>query len=111
MANPITNPATQISISSVLKRTGKTIETVLSAADLLDDGMTIATNYMARIKSEQIKESKLKELEFDNNLKLAESQLEMNFKANAYQIGAKARQLENLPEYEENISAFKKLLK
>ena len=111
MANPITNPATQISISSVLKRTGKTIETVLSAADLLDDGMTIATTYMARIKSEQIKESKLKELEFDNNLKLAEASLDMNFKAQAYQIGSKARQLSGLPEFDENIEAFKNLLK
>ena len=111
MANPITNPATQVSLSSVLKRTGKTIETVLSAADLLDDSVAIATNYMARIKSEQLKESKIKEVEFDNNLKLAESQLEMNFKANAYQIGVKARQLESLPEYEENIEAFNKLLK
>ena len=66
---------------------------------------------MARIKSEQIKESKLKELEFDNNLKLAEASLDMNFKAQAYQLGAKAKQLENLPEYEENIEAFKNLLK
>ena len=111
MANPITNPATQVSLSSVLKRTGKTIETVLSAADLLDDGVAIATNYMARIKAEQLKESRLKELEFDNNLKIAEAQLDMNFQANAYQIGAKARQLESLPEFSENIEAFNKLLK
>ena len=111
MANPITNPATQVSLSSVLKRTGKTIETVLSAVDLLDDGVAIATNYMSRIKSEQLKASKIKEVEFDNNLRIAESQLELNFKANAYQIGAKARQLENLPEFEENIEAFTKLQK
>lgn len=111
MVNPITNPTNQVSLSSVLKRTGKTIETVLSVVDIVDDGIAVATNYMARVKSEQIKSSALKEVEFDNNLKIAEAEAEMRFKAQSYQLGAKARQLSSLPEYDENIQAFNNLLK
>lgn len=110
MVNPITNPTSQVSLSSVLKRTGKTIETVLSVVDIVDDGIAVATNYMSRIKTEQIKSSELKAVEFDNNLKIAEAEADMNFKARSYQLGAKARQLESLPEYDENISAFNNLL-
>lgn len=111
MANPTINPTSQVSLSSVLKRTGKTIETVLSVVDIVDDGVAIATNYMSRIKTEQIKSSALKEKEFDNNLKITEAELEMNFKAHSYQLGAKAKQLEELPSFEENIQAFNNLLR
>lgn len=111
MVNPITNPTSQVSLSSVLKRTGKTIETVLSVVDIVDDGIAVATNYMARIKTEQIKSSALKEIEFDNNLKIEEAEIDMRFKANSYQLGAKAKQLASLPEYEENLAAFNNLLR
>ena len=47
--------ATQISLASVLKRTGKSIETALSVVDILSDGIDIATNYTSRIKEEQVK--------------------------------------------------------
>ena len=107
----MTNPTTQISLSSVMKRTGKTIETILSAADIADDAIAIATNYMNRIREEQIKSSVQKSREFDLNLKLQEAQSEINYKANAYQLGSKIKQLENLPEFEENMEAFNKLLK
>lgn len=102
---------TKISISSVLQRAGKSVETVLSVVDIADDAIAIATNYMARVKSEQIKSSEQKAREFDNELKLTQTQSELNFKATAYQIGAKAKQLEELPEYEANIEAFNNLLR
>ena len=102
---------TKVSISSVLQRAGKSVETVLSVVDIADDGIAIATNYMSRIKSEQLKASKQKEVEFDNNLKLQQAQAELSFKANSYQVGNKARQLKTLPEYEENIQAFEELVK
>ena len=105
------NPTTQISLSSVLKHTGKSIETVLSVVDILDDGITIATNYMARLKTEQEKASKVKEEEFDNNLALRAMQGRNDFLAGKYQLGHKARQLESLPEFEENIQAFNDLVK
>ena len=105
------NPTTQVSLSSVLKRTGKSIETVLSVVDIVDDGISIATNYMARVKSEQVKSSKQKELEFDNQLALQKAASINDFVAGSYQLGAKARQLESLPEFEENIEAFNKLVK
>ena len=106
----MTNPNT-VSLSSVLKRTGKSIETVLSAVDILDDTLTIATNYMGRIREEQLKESKLKSLEFDNQLLLRKAEAVNSFKAASYQIGNKARQLQSLPEYEDNIQAFENLVK
>ena len=107
----MTNPTTQVSLSSVLKRTGKSIETVLSVVDIVDDGIEIATNYIARIKTEQEKSSKVEAEEFDNNLALRTMEARNNFLAGKYQLGAKARQLENLPEFEENIKAFDELMK
>ena len=107
----MTNPTTQVSLSSVLKRTGKSIETVLSVVDIVDDGIAIATNYMARMKSEQIKSSEHKAKQFEDQLKLQQAQNSLDFKAGSYQIGAKARQLKELPEYEENKEAFNELLK
>lgn len=105
------NPATKVSISSVLQRAGKSVSTVLSAVDILDDGIAIASNYMAKLKEEQLKASQQEASEFDNQLKVRQAQAEINFKANAYQIGAKARQLQSLPEYEENLSVFNELIK
>ena len=105
------NPVTQVSFSSVLKRVGKSIETTLSVVDILSDGIDIATNYTSRIKEEQVKEQNQKAVEFDNNLALRQVAAENEFIAGKYQLGAKARQLENLPEYEENLAAFNKLLK
>ena len=107
----MTNPVTQVSLSSVLKRTGKSIETVLSVVDILDDGITIATNYVARIKTEQEKSSKVQEEEFDNNLALRAMAGRNDFLAGKYQLGAKARQLESLPEFQENIEAFDRLMR
>ena len=105
------NPTTQVSLSSVLKRAGKSVETVLSVVDIADDAIAVASNYMARIKEEQLKSSEQKAREFDNQLKLQKAQAENDFKAGAYQIGTKARQIESLPEFEENIEAFNNLLK
>ena len=105
------NPTNQVSLSSVLKRAGKSVETVLSVVDIVDDGIVIASNYMARVKEEQLKSSEQKAREFDNQLKLQKAQSENDFKAGSYQIGAKARQLESLPEYSENLEAFNNLLK
>ena len=105
------NPTTQVSFSSVLKRAGKSIETALSVVDLVDDGITIATTYMARIKSEQVKSSKQQELEFDNQLALQKVAAMNDFNAGKYQLGHKARQLKELPEFEENIQAFNELVK
>ena len=105
------NPATQVSLSSVLKRAGKSIETALSVVDIVDDGITIATNYMASVKEEQLKEGEQKRLEFENQLKLREANAVNEFKAAGYQIGRKARQLEELPDYQENLEAFENLLR
>ena len=105
------NPTTQISISSVLKRTGKSIETVMSVVDILSDGIDIATNYTSRIKAEQMKEQEQLEVEFDNNLALRKIAAAHEFLAGKYQLGAKARQLEALPEFEENMEACNKLLR
>ena len=105
------NPTTQISLSSVLKRTGKSIETALSVVDILSDGIDIATNYTSRIKEEQVKEQAQLSIEFDNNLALRQVAAENEFIATKYQLGAKSRQLEALPEFEENIEAFNKLLR
>ena len=105
------NPTTQVSLSSVLKRAGKSIETALSVVDIVDDGITIATNYMASVKEEQLKEQEHKRLEFDNQLKIRKANAVNDFKAAGYQVGAKARQIEALPDYEENSQAFKNLLK
>lgn len=107
MANP-TNP---VSLSSVLKRTGKSIETVLSVVDIADDAIAVASNYMARIKEEQLKEQEQKAIEFDNQLKIRKASAINDFKAAGYQVGAKARQIESLPEFEENLQAFNDLLK
>ena len=105
------NTANQISFSSVLKRAGKSVETVLSVVDIADDAIAVATNYMHRVKEEQLKEQKQKAVEFDNQLKLREASAINEFKAQSYQIGSKSRQLQSLPEYEENIQAFNELLK
>ena len=105
------SPTTQISLSSVLKRTGKSIETALSVVDILSDGIDIATNYTSRIKEEQVKEQAQKAIEFDNNLALRKVAAENEFIAGKYQLGSKARQLENLPEFEENMEACNKLLR
>ena len=107
----MTNPTTQVSLTSVLQRTGKSIQTVLSVVDIVDDGITIATNYMSRIKQEQLKEQEQKAVEFDNQLALRKVSSMNDFIAGSYQLGAKTRQLENLPEFQENIEAFNKLLK
>ena len=107
----MTNPVTQVSFSSVLKRAGKSIETALSVVDIIDDGVTIATNYTSRIKAEQVKEQAQKEIEFDNNLALRKVAAAQEFMAGKYQLGAKARQLEALPEFEENIEAFNRLVR
>ena len=107
----MSNPTTQVSLSSVLKRTGKTVETLLSIADIVDDGISIATSYTSRIKQEQIKEQELKAVEFNNQLKLREVQSSLEYEASSYQLGSKARQLKALPEYEENMRAFEELLK
>ena len=106
MASPNT-----VSLSSVLKRTGKSIETVLSVVDIVDDGISIATSYMARVKQEQLKESEQKALEFDNNLALRKANAANDFTAGAYQIGIKARQLKSLPDFEDNLEAFRELTK
>ena len=105
------NTANQISFSSVLKRAGKSVETVLSVVDIADDGIAIATNYMSRIRQEQMKEQEQQALEFDNQLLIRKASATNEFKAQSYQVGAKARQLQSLPEYEENIQAFNDLLK
>ena len=105
------SPTTQISLSSVLKRTGKSIETALSVVDILSDGIDIATNYTSRIKTEQRKEQEQLEKEFDNNLALRKISAAHEFLAGKYQLGAKTRQLKELPEFEENIKAFDELLK
>ena len=102
---------TKVSISSVLQRAGKSVETVMSVVDIADDAIAIATNYMARVKSEQLKSSEQKAKEFDNQLKLQQAQTELEYAAGAYQLGNKARQLKALPEYEDNRSAFEELLK
>ena len=102
---------TQVSLSSVLKRTGRSIETILSVVDIVDDGISIATSYMARVKQEQLKESEQKAREFDQQLLLRKAVAVNDFKAGAYQIGSKARQLQSLPEYEDNIQAFEQLTK
>ena len=107
----MTSSATQISLSSVLKRTGKSIETALSVVDILSDGIDIATNYTSRIKEEQVKEQAQKAIEFDNNLALRKVAAENEFIAGKYQLGAKARQLKELPEFEENIQAFNELVR
>ena len=107
----MTNPTTQVSLTSVLQRTGKSIQTVLSVVDIVDDGITIATNYMSRIKQEQLKEQEQKAVEFSNQLALRKVSSMNDFIAGSYQLGAKTRQLENLPEFQENIEAFNKLLK
>ena len=103
--------STKISFSSVLQRAGKSVETVLSVVDIADDAIAVATNYMARVKSEQIKSSEQKAKEFDNQLKLQQAQANVDFRAGSYQIGAKARQLQSLPEYDDNIQAFNELIK
>ena len=105
------NPVNQVSFSSVLKRAGKSIETALSVVDILSDGVDIATNYTSRIKEEQVKEQAQKAIEFDNNLALRKVAAENEFIAGKYQLGAKSRQLENLPEYEENMEAFNRLVR
>ena len=107
----MTNLNTQVSLSSVLKRAGKSIETALSVVDIADDAIAVATNYMARIKEEQLKEGELKSLEFANQLKIRKANAANDMKAIGYQIGAKARQIQSLPEFEENIEAFENLLK
>ena len=104
------NPTTQVSLSSVLKRTGKSIETALSVVDILSDGIDIATNYTSRIKEEQVKEQAQKAVEFDNNLALRKIAAAQEFMAGKYQLGAKARQLEALPEFEENMEACNSFL-
>ena len=106
----MTSPNT-VSLSSVLKRTGRSIETILSAVDIVDDGISIATSYMARVKQEQLKESEQKAREFDQQLLLRKAVAVNDFKAASYQIGNKARQLQSLPEYEDNIAAFEQLTK
>ena len=105
------NTANQISFSSVLKRAGKSVETVLSVVDIADDGIAIATNYMSRIRQEQMKEQEQQALEFDNQLLIRKAAAANEFKAAAFQVGSKARQLQALPEYEENVQAFNDLLK
>ena len=102
---------TQVSLSSVLKRTGKSIETVLSVVDIVDDGISIATSYMARVKQEQLKESEQKAREFDQQLLIRKAGAKNDFTAAGYQIGSKARQLQSLPEYEDNLEAFEQLIK
>ena len=104
------SPTTQVSLSSVLKRAGKSIETALSVVDILSDGIDIATNYTSRIKEEQVKEQAQKAVEFDNNLALRKVAAENEFIAGKYQLGAKTRQLKELPEIEENIKAFDELM-
>ena len=103
--------STKISFSSVLQRAGKSVETVLSVVDIADDGIAIATNYMSRIKSEQLKSSEQQAKEFDNQLKLQQAQANVDFRAGSYQIGAKARQLQSLPEYDDNIQAFNEMIR
>ena len=103
--------STKVSISSVLQRAGKSVETVLSVVDIADDGIAIATNYIARLKSEQLKASEQKAKEFDNQLKLQRAQANLDFEAGSYQLGNKARQLQSLPEYDDNLKAFEELLK
>ena len=105
------NPTTQISISSVLKRAGKSVETVLSTVDIADDAMTIALNYMSRIKEEQLKEQELKAVEFDNQLSIRKANAINDFKAAGYQIGSRYKQIQALPNFEENIEAFNELIK
>ena len=105
------NPTTQVSLSSVLKRAGKSVETVLSVVDILDDGITIASTYMSRVKEEQVKEQRQKTLEFDNELKIRKANAVIDLKASAYQIGNKARKLQAMNEYEENLQAFEELVK
>lgn len=105
------NTATQVSFSSVLKRAGKSVETVLSVVDIADDAIAVASNYMSRLKDEQLKEQEQKSKEFDNQLKIRAANAEIEMKAVSYQIGNKAKQLEALPDFEENIEAFNNLLK
>ena len=107
----MTNPTTQVSFSSVLKRAGKSVETLLSVVDIVDDGITIATNYIARVKEEQLKEADQKRIEFDNQLKVRKASSMNEFMAASYQVGAKSRQMKALPEFEENIAAFEELIK
>ena len=107
----MTTPTTQVSFSSVLKRAGKSVETVLSVVDIVDDGLAIATNYVSRVKQEQLKEQEQQAVEFDNQLLIRKAASANEFKAAAFQVGSKARQLQALPEYEENIQAFNELLK
>ena len=102
---------TQVSLSSVLKRTGKSIEAVLSAVDILDDVVCITTNYTSRIREEQVKEAEQKALEFNNQLALRKANSVIDFTASSYQIGAKSRQLKSLPEFDSNIEAFRELTK
>ena len=105
------NTANQISFSSVLKRAGKSVETVLSVADIVDDGIAIATNYTSRVRQEQLKEQEQQAIEFDNQLEVRKASAAIELQAVKYQIGAKSRQLQVMPEYEENIQAFNDLLK
>ena len=107
----MTNPTTQVSLKSVLQRTGKSIQTVLSMVDIVDDGLAIATNYVSRVKQEQLKEQEQQAVEFDNQLLIRKAASANEFKAAAFQVGSKARQLQSLPEYEENINAFEELIK
>ena len=107
----MTNPTTQVSLTSVLQRTGKSIQTVLSAVDIVDDGIAIATNYISRIKQEQLKEAEQKAVEFDNQLLIRKANAVLDMRAASYQIGTKARQLQELKEFDENVQAFNELLK
>ena len=107
----MTNPTTQVSLTSVLQRTGKSIQTVLSVVDIVDDGVAIATNYMSRLKQEQLMEQEQKAVEFSNQLKVRKANATNEMLAASYQIGAKSLQIRALPEFEENISAFNELLK
>ena len=79
--------------------------------DIVDDGLAIATNYVSRVKQEQLKEQEQQAVEFDNQLKLRKAVAVTEFKAASYQVGLKYRQIQELPEFDDNINAFEELIK
>lgn len=87
------------------------VESVLSIVDIVEDSVSIATGYLSEFRTKQELEASVRMDKFHKDLNIQQATNAVEYEADAYKLGNKAKQLRDLPNFEENIQAFNELLK
>lgn len=99
------------SIKSTFSKGLTAVESVLSVVDIVDDSVSIATGYLKEFRTKQELEAAVRMDKFHKDLLIQQASNTVEYEADMYKLGSKAKQLRELPNFQENVQAFNDLLK